>query len=169
MIRKIIISDGRLVTWCILHGPASCHHILFTAPEEGFLHSVRPVCDILTILSFFSTCSSPYLSFLWKSLSMCATIPLVAWEVPPEWQQKCPNEQGWMSPAGPLGSIPLYFPHPPLPLPRISQAPSTGGLCGSINLSAWIRTLQQFSRALLHHKLQWKHEILFSLVCVTQW
>lgn len=63
MIREIVISNGRLVVCGVLHGPASCHRILFTAPEECFVHNLRPVLVMLALLSRFSTCSSPYLSF----------------------------------------------------------------------------------------------------------
>lgn len=133
LIRKIIISDGSLVTYCILHQAAGCHCVLFIAAEEGFAPSLRPILGRLTILSFFLF----YMVLSWSLFLLTAPIYvhdnlLGHMESSNRVRARFPkgirlDKPGWM---------PLCFPHTSVPLPGIYQAP--GLFHCPINFSSWI-------------------------------
>lgn len=115
---------------CILHQPAGCRRILFIAPEERFVHSLRPILGMLPILSFFSTQTS--LSLFTESPYLCTR--------PFAWLHESSNRVRARVPKGirldKPGWIPLNFPHTSVPLPGIYQAP--GRFYCPINFSSWI-------------------------------
>lgn len=166
MIRKIIMSEGRLVMWCILHQPASRHHILFTAPEEQFVHS------------FWYKTSSSYVDHPCFLFHVVLSLPLSFLQVP---------TYVYNHSLGPMGSSTRvrvrvakwvrldkcsWTPRKHPPLLSSPSCPTSRDLPGPTRtLLLHLLLFTEPSRAFrMHHKLQWKNERLFSLVftcCLT--
>lgn len=121
--------------------------------KNALFTALRPVLGMLAILAFFSTWSSPYLSF---SENPYLLVQLFIWEVPPE-LEIAPKGVGLNEPSWVPGKSP-----PLLSSPYCAASREVSGRMRILLLRHPL--LMDPSRAVQHYSLQIKNKRLFPLV-----